>query len=148
MWCGISQTEARETWAHEQDDLATVDVEGWEATILRDDLNALTKARFDRPSVCLLPYFDTFLIGHRTRDHLAAVQHRPKIYRPQGWISPVVLVDGRAVATWKHTQERGHLRVEVTKFESLSRQVKDRINEEAQDLGRFLGIPNMDVHID
>jgi len=147
MWCGISQTEARQTWAREQDNLATVDMEGWEATVLRDDLNALTKARFDHPSVCLLPYFDTFLIGHKDRDHLAAAQHRPKIYRPRGWISPVVLVDGRAVAVWKHTQEGNRLLVTVTKFESLSRQVKDGIREETQDLGRFLGVTNVDVKI-
>jgi len=147
MWCGISQTEARETWAREQDNLTTVDVEGWEATILRDDLNALTKARFDRPSVCLLPYFDTFLLGHRDRDHLAAAQHRPKIYRPQGWVSPVVLVDGRVVATWKHTQEKNRLLVTVTKFESLLQQVVDKIQEEAQDLGRFLEVTNVDVKI-
>jgi len=148
MWCGISQTEARETWAREQDNLTTVNVDGWEATILRDDLNALTKTRFDRPSVCLLPYFDSFLIGHRNRDHLAAATHRPKIYRPQGWVSPVVLVDGRVVAVWKHTQEKDHLLVTVTKFESLSGGVKDRIHEEVQDLSRFLGVPNVDVKVE
>ncbi len=148
LWSGITLTDARRVWARAQVDLAPVSVEGWEAAVLRKDLKELVRAEFDHPLVNLLPYFDLFLLGHKEREHLAAQEHRPKIYRAQGWISPVVLVDGRVVAVWEHAREGDHLRLSVTRFSSIARRIAARIVEEAQGLGRFLGIPNVDVQID
>ena len=147
MWSGITLTEAREIWRREQAHLASVNVEGWTAELLRQDLKELAGTEFERPLVRLLPYFDTFLLGHKERNHLMAARHRPNVYRPQGWIAPIVLVDGRVTAVWEHAREGKRLRVKVTKFEKLSRHVAADIREEAQHLGRFLGIPEVDVEI-
>jgi hypothetical protein len=145
LWTGISLTRARQIWAGEEAGFAPVNVEGREAAVLREDLDELSKAEFERPLVRLLPYFDSFLLGHKEREHLAAVEHRAKIYRPQGWIAPVVLVDGRAVAVWEHAREGNRLRVKVMKFGPISRRITAGIKEEARDLGRFLGVPDVDV---
>lgn len=147
MWSGISLTESRRIWARGQGDLVTVNVEGMETSILQEDLNKLAQAKFENPQIRLLPYFDSFLLGHKQREHLVEEQHRPKIYRPQGWIFPVVLVDGRVTAVWEQARVGNRLQVKVTKFEPLSRHVVHGMQEEAQDLGRFLGIPNVDVII-
>ena len=147
LWTGITLTDAREIWARQQADLAPVDVEGWMADVLREDLAKLTQAEFERPLVRLLPYFDTFLLSHKEREHLVAIQHQPNVYRAQGWIAPVVLVDGRISAVWEHTREGDRLRVKVTKFGPISRRITAGIREEARDLGRFLGIPDVDVQI-
>ena len=147
MWSGITLTDAREVWAREQADFAPVNVEGWEATVLRKDLDELAHAEFERPLIRLLPYFDSYLLGHKEREHLMAMEHRPKVYRPQGWIVPVVLVDGRATAVWEHAREGNRLRVKVTKFGSISRRIAAGIREEARDLGRFFGIQNVDLQI-
>lgn len=147
MWSGISLTGARAIWAREQAGFATIDVQGWEASVLREDLDQLAKVKFERPLVRLLPYFDSFLLGHKEREHLAPVQHRPQIYRAQGWIAPVVLVDGRATAVWEQAREGNRLLVRVTKFESLSRRIASGIREEARDLARFLGLADVDIHI-
>jgi len=148
LWSGITLTDARQVWSRIQTDLASVDVNGWQAWVLRKDLQELVRAEFDHPLVNLLPYFDSFLLGHKEREHLAALEHRPKIYRPQGWISPVVLVDGRVVAVWEQVRERDGLRLRVTKFGSISKRIAARIAEEAQELGRFLGSPIVHVQID
>jgi hypothetical protein len=146
LWCGLSLTEAREIWSREGADIASVDVEGWSAEILRKDLDELMQASFEPPLVRLLPYFDTFLLGHRDRGHLVDKKHQPKVFRPQGWITPTVLMDGRVVGIWKHTQEKDRLIVSVEKFGSMPRTVTAGIREEAQNLARFLGIPNVEVH--
>ena len=146
-WTGITLTDAREIWAREQAGFAPVNVEGWSAAVLREDLDDLAQAEFERPLVRLLPYFDSFLLGHKERDHLVDARHRPKVYRAQGWIAPVVLVDGRAAAVWEHAREGDRLRVQVAMFGSISRGVAAGIREEARDLGRFLGIPTVDVQI-
>jgi hypothetical protein len=147
LWSGISLTEARAIWERERAGFATVDVEGREAAVLREDLDELAQARLERPLVRLLPYFDTFLLGHKERQHLVTMEHRPKVYRAQGWIAPVVLVDGRAAAVWEYTREANRLRVKVAKFGSLSRRITAAIRDEALDLGRFLGTPEVDVQI-
>jgi len=147
LWTGMTLTEARHVWASEQASLASVNVEGWAADVLQEDLRALAQTEFEPPLVRLLPYFDTFLLGHKERDHLMDVKRRPNVYRPQGWIAPVVLVDGRVRAVWEHAREGNRLRIKVTKFEKLSRRVAASIREEAQDLGRFLGIPNVEFQI-
>jgi hypothetical protein len=147
LWTGMTLTDAHEIWAREQADFAPVDVEGWAAAVLREDLDGLARAKFERPLVRLLPYFDSYLLGHKERGHLVAMQHRKNVYRAQGWIAPVVLVDGRVVAVWAHARQGNRLRINVTKFASISRHIIAGIREEARDLGRFLGVPNVDVQI-
>ena len=116
--------------------------------MLREDLDVLAQATFERPLVRLLPYFDSYLLGHKEREHLVSVQCRPNIYRPQGWIAPVVLVDGRASAVWAQTRQGNRLNVKVSTFEPLSRRITASIHEETRDLGRFLTAPNVDIEID
>lgn len=148
LWTGISLTEARLIWTRQESSFAAVRVEGREAAVLREDLDALADAGSGPPTVRLLPYFDSYLLGHKERDHLASVQDRRKIYRPQGWISPVVLVDGRAAGTWAHTLRGDRLGVRVSAFEPLAPRLASRIRAEAQDLGRFLGAGDVDVQVE
>jgi uncharacterized protein YcaQ len=147
LWTGMTIREAREIWGREQADLASVNVEGWNGEILREDLDVLAHAEFERPLVRFLPYFDSFLLGHKEREHLVAMEHQAKVYRAQGWISPVILVDGRAAAVWKHVREGDRFQVKVANFGSISSRIGSAIREEAQDLGRFLGLRNVDVQI-
>jgi uncharacterized protein YcaQ len=145
LWAGINLSEARVIWAREQAGLAPVSVEGWAAEALQEDLEALARAENARAPVRLLPYFDTFLLGHKEREHLAAAPYREKIYRPQGWIAPIVLVDGRAAAVWSHTCKGDRLEVKIAGFRPLPQEIITGIAEEAQDLGRFLGAPNVEI---
>jgi uncharacterized protein YcaQ len=147
LWTGITLTDAREIWRREQADFASINVEGWSAAVLREDLDELTQAEFEPLRVHLLPYFDSFLLGHKEREHLMAIEHRSKVYRPQGWIAPVVLVDGRVAGVWEYAREKNRLQVKVTKLRSLPRGVVAGIRKEAQDLGRFLEIEAVDVQM-
>jgi Winged helix DNA-binding domain len=148
LWTGMRLADAREIWAHQEADLARVSVDGWRAAVLRDDLLELERVELKRPPVRLLPYFDSFLLGHKERQHLVALRDKKRVYRAQGWIAPVVLVDGRAVGVWAHNREGNRLRVRVRKFTAISRRLTTGIWGEARDLGRFLGCPNVDVQIE
>ena len=147
LWCGISITEAREIWSREGTKITFIDVEGWSAAVLRNDVDDLLNASLEHPHLRLLPYFDTFLLGHKDRQHIVDKKYQLKVFRPQGWISPVVLVDGRVVAVWKHTREKDRLLVNVEKFGAISSRMKSAIQDEAQNLGRFLGTQNVDIQI-
>ncbi|HUF37896.1 MAG TPA: winged helix DNA-binding domain-containing protein [Anaerolineales bacterium] len=147
LWTGNSLRETRKLWAREGAGFAEVEVEGWKAHVLKEDLAALEAARLERPHVRLLPYFDVFLLGHKDRSHMLTGEYRARVLRPQGWVAPVVLVDGRAAGVWKHDLKQGRLLVEVEKFGPMARPAAARIREEAGDLARFLGAAGADVRI-
>lgn len=148
FWAAITLTEAGAIWARVQSEIAPVDVDGWAAAVLRKDIDTLAQAGFDRPLVRLLPYFDSYLLGHKERVHLVAPEHHSKVYRAQGWISPVVVVNGRVTGVWGHAWEGNRIRVKVTKFEPMARRVVSAIREQAHDLARFLGASDVNVEID
>ena len=47
----------------------------------------------------LLPAFDTYLLGYRSRP--VAPEYESRVWPGGGWIHPVVLVDGIAAGTWR-----------------------------------------------
>jgi hypothetical protein len=91
--------------------------------------------------VRLLPNFDSYLLGHFEKDHIVAKSHYNKIYRMQWWISPVVLVDGRAVATWTAEKNGKNVAITVEPFEKLSGPIRERIATESSSLSGFLDVP-------
>ncbi len=44
--------------------------------------------------------FDPFLLAHATKGHLVERKYYKRVYRPQGWISPVVMRGGTIVGVW------------------------------------------------
>ena len=138
LWAGMYVRDAKPIWQSEVENLVQVDVEGWKASILQSDLLDLEKAELDEPVVRLLPYFDSFLLGHKSHRNIVDQRNHKKIYRDQGWVSPVLLVDGRAQGIWSHEQNKSILAVRVTPFSRILSGVSSRIKEEASDLGRFL----------
>jgi hypothetical protein len=151
LWTGNSLRETRKLWAGEDAGLAEIEIEGRRAHILMEDVAELQTASLPgarQEHVRLLPYFDSFLLGHKDREHLVASRDRTRVFRPQGWISPVVLVDGRVAGLWKHDLKRDRLTVSVEKFGPISSPVVERIREEAQDLARFLGAAEAEVRVE
>ena len=147
VWTGVTVREARETWARAEGELVPVEVEGAEASMLRAGIDELSRARVEGPHVRLLPYFDSYLLGHADRRHLVSDEHRGQVSRAQGWIAPVVLVDGGVLGVWRHTRRRGRLAVDVTPFGPLGRRVVDGVHAEAEELRRFLGAEELQVTI-
>jgi hypothetical protein len=145
VWTGVTVREARAIWTRAESELAPVEVEGAEASMLRAGIDELSRARVERPHVRLLPYFDSYLLGHADRRHLVPDEHRRQVSRAQGWIAPVVLVDGRVLGVWKHTRKRARLAVEVTPLARLTRRVVAGVRAEAEELRRFLGAEDLQV---
>src|SRR5438093_1615291 len=124
-WARMTLTAARAIWARLVGELAPVRVEGEAAWLLRKDLTALRRADAKRPNVRLLPYFDSFLMGHDARGHLIDSKHYKRVYLPAGWIAPVVLVDGRVAGVWSYARKGGTLRIEAAAFHPLPTSVRE-----------------------
>jgi len=134
-WTGVGAAG----WAGLQAELVPVMVEGWRAHMLAADLNHIP-ARPPGMSVQLLPHFDPFLMGHRNRDHLFEAEHRSKVSRTAGWISPVVLVDGRVEAVWSYTLSRRRMRVEIKPFVTLAPKVVKQAGARVEAIAASLGV--------
>jgi len=89
--------------------------------------------------VRLLPSFDPLLLAHAEKDHLVERRHYKRVYRNQGWLSPVVLVGGRIAGVWSLRASARRLIAEVDLFARPSREVRRRTEAEGDAIGRFLG---------
>jgi hypothetical protein len=132
-WSGLAPADARRAWRGVEDRLVEVPSD-------RGPRWALRRA-FPSPSnevVRLLPAFDEYLLGWKDRQLIAPVSRWKTIHRGGGWLHPVVLIDGRAVGTWSAERTADGLQVEVSSFGPLDRTLRRRIDEDGQDIGRFL----------
>jgi hypothetical protein len=132
-WGGTSLAEAQRLI--ESLDVRTVDLEGRRAYLLENEPPCAGQAR----SVRLLPAFDPYIIGAPRSGGLFPAAHRGRIYRPQGWISPALLVDGHVEGVWRHERENGRLTVRIDPFSRLPRRVRAEAAEEAERLAAYLG---------
>jgi hypothetical protein len=90
----------------------------------------------------LLPAFDQYVVtAPRDQDEVLPSIWRGRVYRPQGWFSPVVVADGRIIGTWRHERAGAVIAVTVEPFSPLSSSHKERIAAEAGRLARYLGAP-------
>ena len=68
--------------------------------------------------------------------------HYKRVYRKAGWLSPVVLVDGRVMGIWSHKRRGRYLHFTVEPFGKMTPAVRDDIEVEVKDLARFMGEVN------
>jgi Winged helix DNA-binding domain len=139
-WWGMQPAPAGRVMKALADELTDVDVEGHRASALTEEIPALARARLKSP-VRLLPAFDVYIVGTRPRESLVESRFEHLIFRQAGWISPVVLIDGRARGVWKHERTRNGIEVAVSAFGKLSGAHREAIAREAESLGRFLDAP-------
>jgi hypothetical protein len=137
-WWGMDASRARKLFKALGDELSEVNVEGWRAWALTSTLAAMQSATAS-PSVRLLPFFDPYTIAvARHSQFLLDEAHKARVYRAQGWISPVVLVDGRMAGVWELDKQRARTVVMCELFAPPTEEIKAGIEAEAERLGPFL----------
>ncbi|MCI4340373.1 MAG: winged helix DNA-binding domain-containing protein [Thermoplasmata archaeon] len=146
-WSRMRTTDAREIWAKTESQLTPVTIGGHTAWILRGDRARIADQGSLRSNVRLLPYFDSFILGHADRGHLLDASDHRRVYRNQGWVAPVVLVGGRIRALWNHRLNAKTLVLDVRPLEPLSDEVVAEIRAQVEDLGRFFGTEQVTTRI-
>jgi hypothetical protein len=115
------------------------DFAAWSGLPLRDTRAAWPRAPAansaaaapDPPVTRLLPAFDTYLLGYRSRDFLVGPEHARRVWPGGGILRPTVVENGRAIATWK----RSGAKIEIEPFGGRDVAADDEI----ADVVRFLG---------
>jgi hypothetical protein len=145
-WWGQRPGVGNTAWAALAKELVPVSVEGSRADVLTSDLERLASMR-PKSSVRLLPSFDPYLMGHASREHLVAAQHLSRVSRIAGWISAVVLSDGRVVATWTHEVNKGTLALTVDPFRKLAPATMKEVRSQADAMAEAMGLGRASVAV-
>lgn len=137
-WLGVTPKAARLVLAAHADQLTEVAVEGHAAWMTPEGATAAAEAG-PAAGVYLLPGFDPYV--------LAPISHRAQtipdgfvdqVSRTAGWISPVLLVDGRIAGTWEPERTGTTTTVTVTPFARLPAEVVKAAGEHLED--RYAGV--------
>jgi hypothetical protein len=136
-WAGISMVDARALRPLLDSELA----EHNGLLLLRKDMKALQAASPALDSVHLLPYFDVYLLAHRFKEHFLKPQFYKRVYRNQGWISPVVLIDGQIAGVWNYKLSRKALEIEIELFARVGSRTRKQVKDRAEELADLFHCP-------
>jgi hypothetical protein len=138
-WNGGGVSTARQWIAALGEEVSPVELDGALAWMLAAHAREARELPPDR-SVRLLPAFDQYVIAasyHAGRLLPGDLRHR--VYRPQGWISPVLLVNGRMEGIWRHEIKGSRVEVVIEPFVKAPVWVRRAAVQEAERLAAFLG---------
>ena len=139
-WFGMtSPAEARRWLGALGDAVREVEVEGARGWMLAEDVDEAAAAQ---PSgvVRLLPAFDHYVVAApRDAEAVLSAEHRARVYRGQGWLSPVLLVDGRMAGVWSYEVAGPRVAVTVETFARMGRDVRAGVEAETARLAAVLG---------
>ncbi len=138
-WWGINQGHAKRRLAALGEKATEITIAGERYWMLTKDVAELA-ATEPVDVVRLLPAFDQWVVcASRRVPALVDPQYRPRIYSQQGWVSPVLLVNGRMAGVWKYEHKGRVVSVEVQPFTKLPRWTRAHIAAEAERLAAFVG---------
>jgi hypothetical protein len=138
-WSGLSMREARAAWQAISSRLVEVRLGEAPAWLLADQAGWLEAPAAPGPAVRLLPAFDTFLLGYRSRDLHLDPRFARRIAPGGGMLNPTLLVDGWLSGVWRLKRLTGRLECIIEPFEGLAQAVHAGLEAEVADLAHFLG---------
>ena len=94
--------------------------------------------------VRLLGGFDQYILGPGTKDDVLLPQeHRSAVSRTSGWISPIVVLNGRIAGVWEVSDHE----VLVSPFPDADPLPKKGLDQEAAHVARASGLRRMSVRV-
>jgi hypothetical protein len=138
-WSEGAVAGARRIMQELGDEVVEVDIDGTPAWA---PANAIPKIARHEPagSVRLLPGFDQYVIGstkHSAR--LMPGDHRERVHRQAGWVSPVLIVDGMLEGVWSWSRTGPRVSVAIEPFRRQPAWVRRGAGAEAERLAAHLG---------
>jgi hypothetical protein len=117
-WWELGLVPTRKLFQSLAVELEEVELEGRPAFALREMLDALPELAGPE-AVNLLPLFDAYVLGiGRDLEPILPSAYKHLVYRPQGWISAVVLVGGRMAGVWEYRARGAETIVKIQLFTS------------------------------
>lgn len=132
-WSGLPVTWARRAWKLLAESGAITEYGA--LTMLAGRVKELPGPS-DTPDVRMLPAYDNYLIGYRTRELSVPALHQARVWPGGGLIRPTVIADGLAIATWNRGPGSRSIRVDA--FKPVPPQIEQGIDMEREAVVGFL----------
>ncbi|MFI0722782.1 winged helix DNA-binding domain-containing protein [Streptomyces sp. NPDC021224] len=133
-WSGLPVTRARRAWQALAAEGTTTPYDATLTTLAAAP--APEPPAPGTPDVRLLPAYDGYLLGHRTRATSVPAPHESRVWPGGGIIRPTVLVDGLTVATWTRTSTKPLINVDP--FAPLPPELAESVARESAAVTAFL----------
>lgn len=85
-----------------------------------------------------LPEFDNILLSHKDRTRIVADEHRKAVYLPGLRVAAAILIDGFVHGAWKAEKVKKVAALSITPFKPLSKQNRAALEQEGEQLIRFI----------
>ena len=136
-WSGLRLDQVRCAWQRLASHLLEVTIRGSSAWLLRQDAGRL-EAPAPLPSVVrLVPGYDPYLLGYRSRDLVVDPPYARQIHPGGGVLHSTILLNGHAAGTWQSSRRRGRVEVDLRPFAPWG-EWEPQIEAEVRDVIRFL----------
>jgi hypothetical protein len=133
-WSGLTTADARAGVEMARPMLAAEDIDGqtyWQPASAPDEAT-------DPPAACLLPAFDEYLVGYKDRSAVLDPRHVKATNAGGGMLSPIIVVDGQVVGTWKRTLKKETVVITPNWFGVPRKAQVAALTQAAQAYGAFL----------
>ncbi|HEX8892350.1 MAG TPA: winged helix DNA-binding domain-containing protein [Terriglobales bacterium] len=138
-WGGGGITTARQWIAAMGEEVSPVEMDGVQAWMLASEVRQACEHTPQR-SVRLIPAFDQYVVcASRHAEHLLIGAPRSRVYRPQGWISPVLLINGFLQGVWHHEIKGSQIEVVIEPFIKIPSWARRSAEAESERLAAFFG---------
>ncbi len=136
-WWGGTITLAKKLFASMKEELVEVEVENWQAFALHATIEQMKNLEASE-TIHFLPLFDVYTLGlGREIEPLLSQAYKKLVFRPQGWISAVILINGSIQGVWQSTTQRQQTVVKVRLFSSPTPSTRKGIETQVERLSGF-----------
>jgi len=151
LWSGIMADDAKKAIENASSTITEVKVEGNRARflLLKKDLELLDSVKLDEKTPpCLLPKYDSLLLGHKDRTRIIQDEHKKRVFKPKvGDIAATVLINGRIVGTWRHKKSKRALTIMITPFQKISKEDLKEVEQKAKELCQYMGAEELNLSV-
>jgi uncharacterized protein YcaQ len=138
-WWGVLAPEGGRVLKRLGDEVVPVEVGGAAGWMLAAHATEIAEASA-AASVRLLPAFDQYVVAAtRHAEQLMPGPFKDRVYRPQGWLSPVLLAGGSMLGTWRQEAKGRRLEVTIEPFTRIPAAVRRQAEDEAERLATWAG---------
>lgn len=137
-WSGITAAEIKVGLELAMPELTSLDIAGKTYWMSR----SLTDVDISKQSVYLLPQFDEYLLGYKDRSHVLDAEHFNFIVPGgNGVFSPLLVIDGQIRGTWRRTNKKNEIIVELSPFNPLTVDQNQAVSTAVTSYASYMDLP-------
>lgn len=91
--------------------------------------------------VYLLPSYDEYTVAYKDRSAVLDPSYTKHVNSGNGIFSPIIVIDGRVVGSWKRAVKKDSVVITPSLFEKLSKTQTRAIAAAAKSYSQFIGLP-------